>query len=183
MSCVQARTYLSSDEVIDLEERLAWAAKTLNSFQPKGLPQHKLTLKHGCPIMLIRNLNGSRRQTNGTRCIIEHMHDRYLDVKIMNGTHEGNRLYLPRIGLECSAKGPTSPVALRCRQFPIMPAFGMTINKAQGQTLERVAVYLPTPVFSHGQLYVAFSRVGDPDKLIVMVVDGHRVVFKQVFVV
>jgi hypothetical protein len=38
----------------------------------------------------------------------------------------------------------------------------MTVNnKAQGRTLERVGTYLPNPVFSHGQLYVAASRVGE----------------------
>jgi hypothetical protein len=52
-----------------------------------------------------------------------------------------------------------------CTQFPVRLAFAMTINKAQGQTLQRVGVCLDTPCFSHGQLYVAASRVGDPSGL------------------
>ena len=36
----------------------------------------------------------------------------------------------------------------------------MTINKAEGQSINILGVYLPQPVFSHGQLYVALSRAG-----------------------
>ena len=41
----------------------------------------------------------------------------------------------------------------------------MTVHKAQGQTLGRVAVLLDEPVFGHGQLYVAASRVGRSEDL------------------
>lgn len=38
----------------------------------------------------------------------------------------------------------------------------MTINKSQGQSLSRVGLFIPRPVFGHGQLYVAWSRSGEP---------------------
>jgi len=52
------------------------------------------------------------------------------------------------------------PFTMKRRQFPIRVAYAMTINKAQGQSFKRVGIYLPKPVFSHGQLYVALSRSG-----------------------
>ena len=44
-------------------------------------------------------------------------------------------------------------------KFLIRSAFAMTINKSQGATLKKVGLYLNDPVFTHGQLYVALSRV------------------------
>jgi hypothetical protein len=43
----------------------------------------------------------------------------------------------------------------------------MTINKAQDVTLKKVGIYLNDPVFSHGQLYVALSRVASMDDIII----------------
>ena len=55
------------------------------------------------------------------------------------------------------------------RQYPVRVAFATTINKSQGQTLKTVGVWLREPVFTHGQLYVAFSRTGIPDRLNIVV--------------
>ena len=47
-------------------------------------------------------------------------------------------------------------------QFPVQPAFAMSINKSQGQTLHRAIIWLESSVFGHGQLYVAGLCVGHP---------------------
>jgi ATP-dependent DNA helicase PIF1 len=65
----------------------------------------------------------------------------------------------------------------------------MTINKSQGQSLDSVGLYLPKPVFSHGQLYVALSRVKTKNGLKILIHDNENkpsdtttnVVYKEVF--
>ena len=47
----------------------------------------------------------------------------------------------------------------------------MTINKSQGQTFKKIGIYLPQPVFSHGQLYVAFSRTTKLSNLRIKILD------------
>ena len=67
-------------------------------------------------------------------------------------------------------------------RFLIRLAFAITINKAQGQSLELCGLYLHTDCFSHGQLYAASSRVGNPDNLFIYTETGtnKNIVYPQV---
>jgi hypothetical protein len=87
----------------------------------------------------------------------------------MVGDHAGKRIFLPRIPL-CPSDDEMFPFQFKRKQFPIRLSFAMTINKAQGQTLPNVGVYLPEPVFSHGQLYVALSRATARSNIRILVV-------------
>lgn len=51
----------------------------------------------------------------------------------------------------------------------------MTINKSQGQSLKQVGLYLPQPVFTHGQLYVALSRVTSRNGLKIIIDNNKEV--------
>ena len=67
-----------------------------------------------------------------------------------------------------------NPITLKInrKQFPIVVCFAMAINKSQGQSLSHVGLFLPHPVFTHGQLYVALSRSTSPRNIHVLLPEG-----------
>ncbi|CAN1725769.1 ATP-dependent DNA helicase PIF1 [Linum perenne] len=88
----------------------------------------------GVPIILLRNIDQSAGLCNGTRMVVKLLGKWFIEAQIISGSNLG-------------------------RQYPIAICFAMTINKSQGQTLQQVGLCLQHQVFSHGQLYVALSRV------------------------
>ena len=154
----EAVTYTSVDSIIsdDNKERQMYPLAFLNSLTPSGMPPHKLNLKLNSVVMLLRNLSLKDGLCNGTRLIVRRLHNNVCDCEVLTGVRKGERVLIPRI---IFAPDDTNlPFKLKRVQFPLRLAYVLTINKSQGQTFEEVGIYLEKACFSHGQLYVAFSR-------------------------
>ena len=177
----------SADVVDNVQDAVSFSVEYCNSLEPTGLPKHEITLKPGVPVMLIRNLNPSAGLCNGTRLIFSHVapNKRVIYCKLKDEVSgQYSLVAIPRICLRPKEK--EYPFEWSRLQFPITVAFSTTINKAQGDSLKMIGIWLPAPVFGHGQLYVALSRVGAPERCVVALKPGEvgnstrNVVFQEV---
>ncbi|KAK1337430.1 hypothetical protein QTO34_002057, partial [Cnephaeus nilssonii] len=100
-----------------------------------------------------------------------------IEATILTGPFKGEDVLIPRIPMIPM----DMPFQFKRLQFPIRLAFAITINKAQGQSLELCGLDLDTDCFSHGQLYVACSRVSKPDNLYICTDNGttKNIVYPQ----
>lgn len=155
-------TYKGSDQT-DENISLKFSPEYLNKIN-LGLPPHELRLRKNAVEMLIRNLSISGGLCNGTRLKIVEMFKYNILVEIITGHKAGNLVFIPKITLN-TGESSKFPFILHRKQFPIVLAFAITINKSPGQSFDIVGLFIRRPLFSHGQLYVALSRCRDPNKL------------------
>ncbi|XP_070013617.1 uncharacterized protein [Nicotiana sylvestris] len=159
----------------------------LNSIKCSGILHHYITLKVGVPMMLLRNIDQSSGLCNGTRLIITKLENQVIEAKVLYGNMAGQKVFTPRMTLMPS--DARIHFKFQLRQFPIVVYFSMTINKNQGQSLSHMGLFLKKPVFTHGQLYVALSRVMSRKGLKILVYDddgqimneARNVVYKEIF--
>ena len=123
--------YLSMDTIMDTELSTSYPVEFLNSLELSGVPSHKLQLKLNVPVMLMLNLNAPLL-CNGTRLRITKLGQNILGATILTGVGKGKSVIIPRIPII-----PTDlPFQFKRVQFPVKLSFAVTINKAQGQTLQ-----------------------------------------------
>jgi ATP-dependent DNA helicase PIF1 len=87
------KKYLSSDSIVkapDAHESydLLYPIEFLNSLNENNFPQHKLSLKNGVLVMLLRNLNQGEGLCNGTRLMVTMIGEMVIEGQIMCATHK-----------------------------------------------------------------------------------------------
>ena len=100
----EERTYLSCDSLIADTASVnrrddIHTPEFLNTINSSCLPNHKITLKVGVPIMLLRNLDITTGLCNGTRLIVTEMGRYILEGRVISGSNVGERVYIPRLSL------------------------------------------------------------------------------------
>ncbi|KAK1343717.1 hypothetical protein QTO34_014270 [Cnephaeus nilssonii] len=100
-------TYLSDDSIdsTDDAEKENFPIEFLNSITPPGMLCHKLKLKVGVIIMILRNLNSKLGLCNGTRFIIKRLWPNIIEAEVLTGSAEGEVVLIPRIDLSPSDTG------------------------------------------------------------------------------
>ncbi|XP_012842069.1 PREDICTED: ATP-dependent DNA helicase PIF1-like [Erythranthe guttata] len=178
---------MCKDEMSSEENAEIYTTEFLNTVSCSGLPSHRLKLKENVHVMLIQNIDRARGLCNGTKLQVVRMGTHVLSCKVLSGKNTGDVVFIHRMTLVPS--NSTLLIKFLRRQFPLMVSFAMTINKSQVQTLYFISLYLPRPVFSHGQLYVALLRIKSRSgiKIVIKSKSGglssstSNVVYKEVF--
>jgi ATP-dependent DNA helicase PIF1 len=115
----------------------AYPTEFLHAIDVPELAAHELRLKVGCPMLLLRNLDPSNGLCNGTRLRVHRLGRNVITCTGLGSTHHGNM-------------GDLEGLELQRRQFPVRVAFALTINKAQGQSFDRIGLNLQREVFYTG---------------------------------
>jgi ATP-dependent exoDNAse (exonuclease V) alpha subunit len=124
-----------------------------------------LKLREGAQVMFVRN-DTDRRWVNGTMGTIRSLSDDDIEVEI-GGPHGPSEFVEPETWemyeyvFDAKEGRIEAEVAGEFRQYPLRPAYAITIHKSQGKTFERAVIDLGRGAFAHGQTYVALSRLVD----------------------
>lgn len=147
---------MTQDEEDGLANRTIGIEDLLTTLREPGVPPHELRLKVGAVCSIMRNLAVDKGLVKNARVVVIALYAHCVAVSIV-GAPSAATYHLPRITFKFHPKGGTYDVDRR--QIPLRLAYSTTYNSCQGLTLDKAVINLRCPVFAHGQLYTAFSRV------------------------
>ena len=139
----------------------------LNSYTNNQVPNHEMTLKKGDVCLITRPLKAYDLASN-SRVVIKKI--TFKLIQVVTFEQQPRVVLLPRMRFKFNLQDRTSFTMTRV-QFPLRLCYSMTTNKSQGQSFEQILLDLSDDAFSHGQTYVALSRVRRYDKIRIIVRD------------
>lgn len=116
----------------------------------------QLQLKLGALVMFVRNAE-SGAWVNGTLGIVSKIDEKNIFVTVDGYSHQVHRETFEEMEAVYENGAIQYRTVLAISQFPLVPAYAMTIHKSQGMTYKQVACDI-TSCFATGQAYVALSR-------------------------
>ncbi len=130
-------------------------------FPDNDLPTSKeLTLKQGAQVIFIRN-DKENRWVNGTLGKVSNIDGSGIEVALEDGdcyVLEEELWENVQYSYDEREKKVLENVVGTFRQYPIKPAWALTVHKSQGLTFNNIVIDFAGGAFSSGQTYVALSR-------------------------
>jgi len=147
--------------------------KELHAIQTNLLCDSNITLKVGCQVMCIVNMESPTGEMicNGSQGVVVRFNESNLPVvrytnrcEMVMNYHVWESDTIPGIGVS---------------QIPLILAWAITIHKSQGATMEIAEIDVGSGVFECGQTYVALSRVKSLEGLYLTSFDPNKILIHK----
>ncbi len=147
-------------------KRYEFKATVTGDFEKKTLPaDENLSVKVGMQVMLLNN-DTAKRWVNGSIGVVIGVDmgeegGEAIAVTLADGsdvTVERHAWEVTKLTYDRKQAKLVPHAIGSFTQYPMMPAWAVTIHKSQGKTFDKVIIDIGDGTFAHGQLYVALSR-------------------------
>lgn len=150
----------AADNFVDCNNPDDFPRDYVESLDMKGAPPFLLQFVVGAKYMCIRNMDIKNGIINGTMLKLLRCGSRIAQFEVLTGKSQGSVELFTKVMFTITPEASGLPFSIQRLQFPVIPAYCLSVHKAQGQSLLRVGIIFESDPFTHGQLYTALSRVG-----------------------